>query len=134
MKTIIAGSRGFSDFDIISRVIKSSKFEITEVVCGCADGVDKIGYRWAREHNIPVRYFPAWPNQHQWALEHADKFEVVEDFVGTERNAGHIRNAKMAKYADALVAVWDGESRGTEGMIKVAKSVRLQLFIVRQSL
>ena len=33
------------------------------------------------------------------------------------RQAGIIRNIEMGKYADRLLAVWDGESHGTKQMI-----------------
>jgi hypothetical protein len=34
-----------------------------------------------------------------------------------KRSAGIIRNIEMAKYAHALLALWDGKSKGTEHMI-----------------
>ncbi len=42
---------------------------------------------------------------------------------------GPVRNQKMAEYADALIAVWDGESRGTKNMISLAKKLNLKCFI-----
>jgi len=36
----------------------------------------------------------------------------------------------MADYADALVAFWDGKSRGTMHMINLAKSAGLQVRVV----
>jgi hypothetical protein len=36
----------------------------------------------------------------------------------------------MAKCADALVAFWDGESRGTKHMIEMAKKYNLKIKIV----
>jgi hypothetical protein len=44
----------------------------------------------------------------------------------------------MAQYADALVAVWDGESRGTDHMIgemqKLGKPVSVHLLSVHREL
>ena len=37
----------------------------------------------------------------------------------------------MAEYADALIAVWDGESRGTKNMIDEATSRNLKLFVYK---
>jgi hypothetical protein len=37
----------------------------------------------------------------------------------------------MAAYADALVAVWDGESRGTASMIKAAQRKGIPFYIER---
>jgi len=35
----------------------------------------------------------------------------------------------MAEYAEALIAVWDGESRGTRDMIFKASNTGLKVFI-----
>ena len=110
MKTIIAGSRGIKDYLIVEQAIKESGFKITEVVSGGANGVDKLGVKWAERHGIPVKHFPANWDKHGKA-------------------AGPIRNAEMAKYANAAVIVWDGESRGTANMIEEAKTKGLQGFV-----
>lgn len=137
MKTIIAGSRGIINRQEVWNAIKAARMEITEVVCGCADGPDKLGYEWAREKQILVRFFPAWGAQRAWALVHCDKHghEVVEllPFVRHSKSAGHARNAAMAKYADALIAVYDGESRGTRGMIELAVSLNMPTFVMTKS-
>ena len=43
--------------------------------------------------------------------------------------AGPDRNLKMAEYADALIAIWDGESRGTGSMIRMAELQPLQIYV-----
>ncbi|HWB02748.1 MAG TPA: DUF2493 domain-containing protein [Verrucomicrobiales bacterium] len=86
MKVIIAGPRDFHDYDTVARAVTDSGFEITEVVSGKAPGVDTLGERWAAEHGKAVKEFPA-------------------DWQKYGRAAGPIRNAQMADYADALVAV-----------------------------
>jgi hypothetical protein len=35
----------------------------------------------------------------------------------------------MADYADALIAIWDGKSKGTKHMIDIAKKKGLKVFI-----
>ncbi len=45
------------------------------------------------------------------------------------KSAGHIRNAEMADYADALIAFWDGKSRGTANMIENARKRGLKIKI-----
>jgi hypothetical protein len=40
----------------------------------------------------------------------------------------------MALYADALIAVWDGESRGTKHMLDIAHREGLQVFSRRVSI
>ena len=44
--------------------------------------------------------------------------------------AGYKRNEEMARNADALIAFWDGKSRGTKHMIDLAKKYDLQARIV----
>ncbi len=99
MRVIIAGSRTISDRTIVEKAIKDSGFLITEVVCGGASGVDAVGRQYAFDNNIRCSLFPA-----EW-----DKFK---------KRAGPIRNRAMAEYADALIAVWDGKSRGTWSMMR----------------
>ena len=104
MKVIVAGCRYIDDYDVVAQAIKESGFKVTEVVSGRAKGVDKLGERWADHNKIPVKPFPADWDKHGKA-------------------AGLIRNEEMARYADALVAVWDGESRGTLNMINTMGAV-----------
>lgn len=105
MKVIIAGSRSIRALGFVERAVRESGFAITEVVCGGARGADELGKRWAADRGIPVSLFPA-------------------DWDQYGRKAGHIRNFAMGEYADALVAIWDGRSRGTKSMIDIM--VKLQ--------
>lgn len=114
MKTIIAGSREITDPSVVDRAIKESGFTITEVVSGACRGVDELGEQWAAERGVKVKRFPAG-----WSE------------LG--KAAGPIRNAAMAKYADALIAIWDGESRGTRHMITLAYSCGLKVFVWHQT-
>jgi hypothetical protein len=110
---IIAGSRRFigkSAYSLVAEAVVESGFDITEVVSGTARGIDNIGEEWARNNNVPVRQFPA-----QWG-----KYGRV---------AGLKRNEAMAKYSEGLIAIWDGESRGTENMINTAKVNGLQVYV-----
>lgn len=86
MKIIVAGSRGITDPHVVAVAIEGSGFAVTEVVSGTARGVDQLGEAWALSRRIPIRRFPA-------------------DWETHGRSAGHRRNAEMASYADALIAV-----------------------------
>jgi len=110
MKIIIAGSRNINNYNIIVNTIKKSNFDISEIVSGNARGVDKLGERFAKENNIKLKLFPA-----NW-----DKYG---------KGAGYIRNIQMAEYADALIAIWDGISKGTKMMIELAKKKELKIFV-----
>lgn len=112
MKTIIAGSRYIKDQALITSYIEQAPWEITEVVCGGARGVDMAGKHWAELRSIPVKMF--LPN---WA-----KFGP---------RAGFIRNTEMADYADAVLTVWDGKSRGTLHMQRQALKRIMPLVVFR---
>lgn len=114
MKIIIAGSRDIEDYALVERAALESGWidGETEIVSGMARGVDMLAVRFAQEHDLPLHRFPA-----NW-----DKFG---------RSAGMIRNDEMAQFANALIAVWDGRSVGTRGMIQIARSYKLQVFIWR---
>lgn len=112
MKTIIAGSRSNIEYQDVLSAMEECPWlsEITEVVSGKARGVDTLGEQWANENNIFIKEFPA-----NWK-----KFG---------KSAGPRRNEEMGDYADALVAIWDGESRGTKHMIDYSKNKGLKVFV-----
>lgn len=110
MKTIIAGSRGITDYDIVDEAIREANFNITAVVSGTARGVDQLGEEWAKLNNIPIVEYPA-----EWSTY--------------GKSAGVRRNNLMAENAEALIAIWDGKSRGTKHMIQVAKNKNLTVFV-----
>lgn len=112
MKVIIAGGREFNDYEAVKQAIADSNFEITEVISGGATGADALGERYATEFNIKLTIFPADWNMHG-------------------RAAGPIRNREMAEYGEALIAFWDGQSRGTKNMIAEAKKNDLEVYVHR---
>ena len=129
MKVIIAGSRSIQLYSAVAQTVKESGFVITELVCGCADGVDRLGFVWARENRVPVHFFPAWAEQQAWAMRNRMVGEKVEYHFGVHgKRAGYMRNLAMAEYASALVLVWDGQSRGSAHMKKIAESNALTVF------
>lgn len=131
MKVIIAGSRRITDYEPVEQAIAESGFKITQVICGCADGVDLLGHLWARNNIVPVSFCPAWENQHKWARSAALKGEYVEDHFGyLGKGAGLARNASMALRADALIAVrCAGKSNGTDDMITKAQQRGLKVYV-----
>ncbi len=118
LKLIIAGPRDLDVHDdVVSRAARGSvgKHTVTEVVCGEARGVDTAGREWAEARNIPVASFPA-----KWNLN--------------GRGAGHIRNAEMAGYGDALLVIRRKgiSTPGTSSMIRkmLAKGKPVYLYEV----
>ena len=121
MKVIVAGSRHITDYQLVSSVITNTiqkyNIEVTEIVSGCANGVDALGEQWALENGIKVEPMPA-----EW-----DDITVPNALIKTNKwdkeynaRAGFQRNERMAEYGDALIAIWDGRSRGAKDMIKCA--------------
>ena len=106
MKIIIAGGRNLTDYEIVKSAVReaaaSKKWNICEIVSGHASGVDLLGEKYASETGIATRTFPA-------------------DWKRFGRGAGPVRNRQMADYADGLIAIWDGKSKGTKNMIETMK-------------
>lgn len=101
MKYIVAGGRDFTNGIITKRVLDTFS-DIDTIISGDARGADFLGAMYAVENNIPVEHFPAQWNTYGKA-------------------AGYIRNAEMAEAGNALIAFWDGQSKGTMNMIKAMK-------------
>ncbi len=111
MRVIIAGTRTVTDPAIVIAAISSAPFQVTEIVSGCARGVDTIALWLAQQWGVPYKMFPA-----QW---------------GRYEKAALVRNQQMADYADALIAVWDGVSTGTGHMISRAQAKGMQMYVHR---
>lgn len=115
-RVIIAGGRDFNDYDLLKEKVdhllslKSETQQIV-VVSGHASGADTLGERYAEEKGYSCELHPA-------------------DWKTHGRAAGPIRNAEMAEVADALIAFWDGQSRGTKSMIELAKKKNLKVSVV----
>jgi len=112
MKTIIAGSRTIQSKKLFDSIIEKYPSPVTEVVCGMAAGVDRLGYDWAVEKGIPVKEFPA-------------------DWDEYGKGAGPIRNKQMGEYADAAIIIWDGKSRGTKNMMNIMIKLKKPMWLVR---
>ena len=114
MKVIIAGSRGFNNYPFL--YLKCSfligKHTNVSIVSGTARGADRLGERFAKAKGYHVQRFPA-------------------DWEGLGKRAGYIRNEEMAGFSDALIAFWDGRSRGTGHMIDLARKHGLKVRVVR---
>lgn len=116
MKTIIAGSRDITEYSAVLLAIEYAKkhanIEITQIVSGGANGVDALGEQYARENSIPLIVMRA-------------------DWKNHGKAAGPIRNKQMAECSDALIAIWDGASKGTKNMISEATKLGLRVYVHR---
>ncbi len=117
MKLIIAGGRNqrlsLNDKDVLyclDMYQDGSYLEVTEVVSGGANGIDKDGEEWAKSMGITVKVFEA-------------------DWDTHGPGAGPIRNLAMAQYADAL-ALFPG-GKGTRNMFGAATREGLKIYDYR---
>lgn len=115
-RVIIAGSRDFSDYNLLrekcDRILSNQKSNHQIIiVSGTARGADHLGEQYAKERGYEVRQYPA-------------------DWDAHGKSAGYIRNREMAKNADALIAFWDGQSKGTKLMIDLAKDYDLAVRVI----
>ena len=116
-KIIIAGGRDFMDYNLLkektNKILQEKK--VTHkivIISGCARGADTLGLRYASENTFDVEEYPA-----DW-----DKYG---------KKAGYMRNVEMAENADALIAFWDGKSKGTKHMIDIATERNLPIRVIR---
>ena len=117
VKIIIAGSRNFDKYQALKAkcdYFLSGMNEEIMIVSGGANGTDKLGERYARERGYMCTIFkPDWEKD--------------------GKAAGVIRNEKMAKYSDYLIAFWDGYSKGTKNMIDNAQKYKLKTRVIKIS-
>ena len=115
-KVIIAGSRGFSNYKLLREqcnkfLREKRKTSNIIVVSGHARGADTLGEKYAQDEGFTLEIYPA-----QWK-----KFG---------KRGGYRRNEQMAEVADALIAFWDGSSKGTKHMIDVMNEKNLLVRVV----
>lgn len=113
MRTIIAGSREGPRAEHLTAALDAAAlggWEPSVVLSGTARGADTLGEQWAAAHGVPIERFPA-------------------DWTTHGKAAGYKRNAQMAANADALIALWDGRSRGTKHMIDLATRAGLLVLV-----
>ncbi len=114
MKVIIAGGRNFNNYNLLFKFcdkILINKSDI-EIVSGTANGADRLGEIYADLNGYSLKKFPA-------------------DWVNNKKSAGYLRNEEMAIYSDALIAFWDGKSKGTKHMIDLANHYKLKVRVYR---
>ncbi len=117
MKLIIAGSRDLLNLRIIDhRFIEDAIYSVyeifpEEVVSGNSGVADKSGEKFAYLNCLKITKFPADWGKHGKA-------------------AGPIRNREMAEYADALLLLWDGKSRGSANMKREMEKLKKPIYEV----
>ena len=97
MKIVIIGSRSVTDFDLSGYVPK----ETTLIISGGASGADKLAEEYADAKRI-------------------SKLILRPQYELYGRAAPLKRTETMIDIADAVIALWDGKSRGTLHAINYA--------------
>ena len=113
MKLIIAGSRSITKTPDELHLIIETLFGdmVSEVISGTSRGVDQSGEAYAEKYCIPLVKMPA-------------------DWDRYGKRAGPIRNRNMATYADAVLVLYDGKSKGSRSMITEALNAGIKLYVL----
>ena len=115
-KVIVAGGRDFNNYKLLSdtlyKLLDNKQPSQVEIVSGTCRGADLLGEKWAKITDTKIKRFPA-------------------DWDEYGKSAGFVRNKQMANYSDALVAFWDGKSKGTKNMIELAKRNNLSVRVIK---
>ena len=106
---LISGKRDFDDYErfrgVLDESLKDVEGEI-EIVEGGARGTDALARKYALEHGLKCREFPAL-----WGVSGSA--------------AGPIRNSEMVEFVSGkpgkAVFFWDGLSKGTGDCLRKAK-------------
>ena len=98
MKLMIAGSRGITDFDLSPYI----SGDVDTIISGGACGIDGLAEQYADLHRL-------------------SKYIMRPRYDLYGRAAPLKRNEEMVDMADAVLIVWDGQSKGTQYTLKYAK-------------
>lgn len=119
-RVIIAGGRDFYNYFLVKTkcdyyLQHKLRTHRVIIVSGHAPGTDKLAEQYAAQLGLPCEIYPA-----QW-----ERYGEA---------SGPIRNRQMVQVSDALIAFWDGKSKGTKSVIDMARRQGLQLAVVRLDL
>ena len=107
MKIAVIGSRNVS----ISNLEQYLPDNVTEIVSGGARGFDSCARAYAQKHGIPLK-------------------EFLPDYQKFRRGAPLKRNLQIIAYADAVLAFWDGSSRGTKYVIDNCRKMNKPVTVI----
>ena len=130
MRVIIAGGRDFYDYKFLCKncdfLLQFQKTESIVIISGVAKGADKLGIKYAKERGYKFERHPA-----NW-YDFSSPCRLVKQKGKKMYNAlaGFKRNEVMANNAEALILFWDGKSKGSKDMLRIAKEKNLLIRIV----
>ena len=106
MKVAVVGSRSIFATDIGIYISDGD-----EIVSGGAVGVDSCAAEYAKKNGLKLTVF-------------------LPQYERYGRAAPIVRNKKIVDYADKIVVLWDGKSKGTLSVIKYAEKTGKQCEII----
>lgn len=129
MIVAVVGSRGFKDLALVASYVKSLD-PGTKVISGGARGVDSIAIEAARRAGFEWKEYKAnWDD-----LTQPDAvIKTRPDGSKYDAKAGHRRNKVLAQLADKVVAFWDGTSKGTMDTVTLAKKMRKNVVVIKDT-
>ena len=100
MKIAVIGSRNLNIKNIEDYISQCD-----EIVTGGAIGIDSCAKEYAKRKGIKLT-------------------EFLPEYNLYGRTAPIVRNKKIVDYADKVIAIWDGNSKGTLSVIKYAQKTK----------
>ena len=107
MKVAVVGSRKLTINNLGDYLPKDT----TEIVSGGARGIDRCARAYAKSHNIKLT-------------------EFLPEYERYGRSAPLKRNLQIIRYADMVLAFWDGKSHGTRFVIENCKKENVPVKII----
>lgn len=97
MKVAIIGSRNLSEksYGMLCSIVPIGA---SEIISGGANGADELAERYAAEHHLRFTLF-------------------LPEYEKYGKSAPLLRNEQLVSYSDYVIALWDGNSRGTGNAI-----------------
>ncbi len=113
MRVAIIGSRSIQ-LDSLQELLAALPRSTHEIVSGGAAGADQIAEQVAQELSLPITVFRP-------------------DYAHYQRRAPLQRNESIVQYADYVIALWDGTSRGTAHVVErcIKEYTPVRVFLCR---
>ena len=108
MKLLIAGSRSIQQFDLTPYI----PVETDCIISGGANGIDSLAEKYADRHRL-------------------SKIILRPQYHLYKRNAPLMRNKRMVEWADTVLIVWDGASKGTRHTMEYAQKLNKPVILVQ---
>ncbi len=110
MKLAVIGSRHFTNYNLLVSTL--SALPITQILNGGVGAIAEQSAWFAATKKLPCVAFPP-------------------DFAQFGRKAKQARNRQLVEAADAVVAFWDGESKGTAYTINYARECGKPVTVIK---